>query len=275
MARRRYRLVARRHGRTTTLPIRSFAVISDASLGPDRRGRVVAVYSRCGSRGCDLHEFRFRTGRERLLRHLSSRSTSESAPTIWRDRVAFLRRPTGSKRPLDIYIAGPGRSLRKVRGGARGQGYTGVDQMELRGGRLAFSWITEVKECPGVPRDPDDKMDPDPAQRTEIFVVEGNRRRRLDAGCETGDVSYVGSATNGAKGVGYVRVSAAAEPLGATVQEYTRIQPATGERSSRPLRTDFDPFSVADDGESIYTVEDRARDGGAKRYALVRRPTAP
>lgn len=273
--RRRYRLVARRHGRTVTLPIRPSTSLLDASLGPDRRGQTVAVYSRCRSRGCDLYQFRFKTGRETLLRRVSSPSTSEFSPTIWRDRLAFLRRSSGRNGSVGIYIAGPGRSLRKVRGGTQGQGSTGVTQLKLRGSRLAFSWTTQVKQCPGVPSDPDAKMDPDPSERTEIFVVDGNRRRRLDAGCERSTIRYVGSATNGAKGVGYVRVRDAADPAEPPAQEYTRVQPTIGERSSRPLQFDFDPFSVADDGMSVYTVEDRASDRDAKRWVLVRRPTAP
>ena len=101
--RRVYRLVGLHEGRVRTLAIRSRSVPFDVDLGPDARGRTVAVYSRCREepvtgppvgpfpfyrtgRGCRLYEYRFSSARERRLgsrfraaAHCSCRRSGASA----------------------------------------------------------------------------------------------------------------------------------------------------------------------------------------------------
>nr|MBA3747621.1 hypothetical protein [Solirubrobacterales bacterium] len=66
----------------------------DVSLGPDVRGRVVALYTRCrtATRGCDVYRYDLRTRRASRVRSVSSRAFDESWPAQWRDRVVVSRR---------------------------------------------------------------------------------------------------------------------------------------------------------------------------------------
>ena len=93
-ASQRYALVVRQGevtapARTATSP-RAF----DVSLGPDSRGRVVALYTRCATAGrdCDVYRYDLRTRRESRLRSVSSASFDEAWPAQWRGRIAFARR---------------------------------------------------------------------------------------------------------------------------------------------------------------------------------------
>jgi hypothetical protein len=66
----------------------------DVSLGPDSKGRTVALYTRCrtSTRGCDIYRYELRTRSERRLSSVSSPSLDEAWPAQWRDRIAFVRR---------------------------------------------------------------------------------------------------------------------------------------------------------------------------------------
>ena len=72
----------------------------DVSLGPDSRGRVVALYTRCRTaargrtpeRGCDVYRYDLRTRRESKLASVSSPALDEAWPAQWRDRITFARR---------------------------------------------------------------------------------------------------------------------------------------------------------------------------------------
>jgi hypothetical protein len=96
----RYQLVIRRGDRARRAPIAGATQPFDVSLGPDARGRVVALYTRCRraatarrrATGCDVYRYDVRSGRERKLTALSSPRMDEAWPVQWRDRVAFVRR---------------------------------------------------------------------------------------------------------------------------------------------------------------------------------------
>jgi hypothetical protein len=165
------------------------AVPFDVDVGPDKQGRAVAVYSRCQhehfasndlnsgqiaygapnarNADCDLYEVVLPSGRERKLRHLSTRTASETLPTIWGNAVAFVRvythrRGLAGVLPHLYYARGNGQ-IRQVRGGTRGyyafhgylNGYAVADggpgplQMDLRGKVLAFSWNSARRACNG------------------------------------------------------------------------------------------------------------------------------
>lgn len=66
----------------------------DVSLGPNTKGRTVALYTRCrtASRGCDIYRYELRTNSETRLASVSSPSLDEAWPAQWRGRVAFVRR---------------------------------------------------------------------------------------------------------------------------------------------------------------------------------------
>lgn len=160
----------------------------DVELGIDGRGRLVAVYSRCARQrvseprsgspfprldtasGCAVHQYRFADERERLLRR-PPRNRSEYLPSRWGAKLAVVQRDErlrrSSRRAVRIAIvdlrsgrrrweqggtrsayvpprAGGGRT-----GTARGPGPIGLD---LRDGRLTYSWAVEPRYCAGMNR---------------------------------------------------------------------------------------------------------------------------
>jgi len=90
----RYSLVIRRGATTAAAAVATAGRAFDVSLGPDVRGRVVALYTRCrtATRGCDVYRYDLRTRRESRVRSVSSRAFDESWPAQWRDRVVVSRR---------------------------------------------------------------------------------------------------------------------------------------------------------------------------------------
>jgi len=169
----RFALMTHTAGGTVRVPVAPRRVPFDVDLGPTAGGHVAAVYSRCRrdpppsgaggtpalyerGRGCDVFEYDFATGRERLVAEASSPVASESWPAIWRTRLAFERtydahrrapllyiRTLGSRAPSRRLPTGPRRGCAGTGAGARYCGdpllsrATGLD---LRGRRLAFSW---------------------------------------------------------------------------------------------------------------------------------------
>ena len=93
----RYRLtIAGRGGTPAAAPIRPATRPFDVSLGPDAKGRVVALYTRCATaagRRCDVYRYTLATRREAKL-GLSSPREDEAWPAQWGARVAFVRRRT-------------------------------------------------------------------------------------------------------------------------------------------------------------------------------------
>lgn len=140
-----YRLTEYVNGRVRTVPVAPNAVPFDVDLGPDRRGRALAVYSRCrrppvttwqlnGRRGCDLYAYRFSTRRQVRLSRANS-GADEYHPTVWRGKLAFTRTYRTTRRLLYWRALNrPGRS-RRLAGGGRG----GVpEQLDMRSGSVAF-----------------------------------------------------------------------------------------------------------------------------------------
>ncbi len=141
----------------------------DVDLGPTAEG-LVATYSRCrvevsgpgaflpvdydeGS-GCDAYLLDVATGVERKLSGLSTNQADETWPTVWRDKVAFVR--SYDRKPdlpyLYVRPLAGGRSERQP-GGTRkvcsrdGRRLVCTDErvsrpyaLELYGRRLAFGW---------------------------------------------------------------------------------------------------------------------------------------
>jgi hypothetical protein len=90
----RYALVVQRGGRTARAPIANAARPFDVSLGPDARGRIVALYTRCrrATTGCDVYRYDVASGRERRVAAVSSPDSDEAWPAQWRGRLTFVRR---------------------------------------------------------------------------------------------------------------------------------------------------------------------------------------
>lgn len=91
----------------------------DVQLGPDARGRIVAIYARCGARDCGLSRFDVTAtaARAQELRSVSSGAFVEAAPAIWRSTVVFTRRIRGCDVPYvkDLRSSRPSRRLLRAK----------------------------------------------------------------------------------------------------------------------------------------------------------------
>lgn len=155
-------------GQTVTPDVRARSVPFDVDLGPDRNGRTVAVYSRCSvepdydasfarsrwpyvrGRGCDVYGLDVSTGRERRVTAAARKSFSEVLPTIWKDRIAFVRTPKGwreASRP-QLRITAPGKRMRTMTGGSS-DFRTGPTKLDSYGRRVVFEWETAPARCSG------------------------------------------------------------------------------------------------------------------------------
>ena len=233
-AHRRYRLFERFRDRTRRLPIRSRRTPFDVDLGPDGRGGLVAVYSRCNDEiarsGCDLFRFDLQRRREARLRSVSRRTANEQLPTIWGTHIAFVR-TTGASDARILTSRIGGEDERRVVGGtapsrpgAQGRAPTsnsyGPVELELRGGTLAFMWDTVPEECQAAQLPTNETG----IVSSEVWIVDGGDRRRLIAGCAQPQAL----AMQGASFVGrwlyfrYARRSAPDQPLrGIVRREHT------------------------------------------------------
>jgi hypothetical protein len=118
------------------------AGLFDAKLGRDRRGSLVAVYTRCAGLGggdCDAHQLDLATRRERRVKGASSDRCSEFAPSIWRGTVAFARR--GPRGCNGLYLMRPGGALRRLDN--RAPAVTDIDR-----GRVAYLYAPTLRESP-------------------------------------------------------------------------------------------------------------------------------
>ena len=86
----RYRLVIRRGDQAAPVPIADSRRAFDVSLGPDARGRVVALYTRCRTpnHGCDVYRYDVGARSERKVAAVSSTTRDEAWPVQWGDRLA-------------------------------------------------------------------------------------------------------------------------------------------------------------------------------------------
>ncbi len=156
------------NGRAQEVPIAPRGVPFDVDLGPGTDGQVLAVYSRCEqepqmdrrstgpapawttARRCDLYRFDFRAQQESLLDGPST-SNTEVLPTIWRDRVGFVRIYHDRKglrgRVPYVYVRDAGRRSERQPGGGRGvSGLPGPVGIDLEGTLLGMAWTYERDE---------------------------------------------------------------------------------------------------------------------------------
>jgi hypothetical protein len=146
-----YRLaISRNGGPPEILAVAAQATPFDVDVGPDKAGSATLVYSRCGSPGprprrCDLYRYSLSRAAERKLRGPSTLRGSETAPTIWRTRLAWARLPgAGATRTPRVYtrtLSAPRSRPSRRLPGPRLCGRYGctVNELELRGRRLALN----------------------------------------------------------------------------------------------------------------------------------------
>ena len=135
-----------RAGRVERLPVRSRKVPFDLDLGPDARGRAVAVYSRCAGehnierpvRRCDVYQLSLTSGRERRLRRVSTLPRSEYAPTIWRGTVAYASATRSGRRPRLMLLRRGARRPRRLLTRTGLTASSRLEPMDLTSNALVF-----------------------------------------------------------------------------------------------------------------------------------------
>ncbi len=141
-AAQRYRLVLRRGGRHMQAKIAGSRKPFDVSLGTDRRGRTVALYTRCrraGERGCDVYRYDLATRTEERIDAVSAPDEDEAWPAQSGDVLAFVRRRRSGGRglvrdcdvPFARRLSSPAPSRRLDRGAC-----ARTTALSLRGSRI-------------------------------------------------------------------------------------------------------------------------------------------
>jgi hypothetical protein len=110
----------------------------DVSLGPDANGDVVAIYRKCGSDGCDVRRLYVATGRDQLLRSVSSPQYDEATPAIWRSTVVFTRQSGDCDIPYVKDLSSSKSSRRLLKSKCL---TTPAGQAAIRGSRIVISSV--------------------------------------------------------------------------------------------------------------------------------------
>jgi hypothetical protein len=171
----RWRLTVRAPDGTVVTPaIADFGAPPRAQIGSTGFAvagrRLLAVYSRCQGAsaiaGCDVYAYDLRAGTEERVDKLSSRTYSETAPSIELGRLAFVRRGGGPKPGVYYYALGSKAAPRRLsptlaRETANNGTRVAYTYNSSRGGGLAVrqlsghaSALVPVSRQPAVPRSP-------------------------------------------------------------------------------------------------------------------------
>ena len=154
-----YKLMTLSNGVPTPLPVAPRPDAFDVSLGAGEGPNPVAVYSRCtgktpplytegglvhSSSGCDIYRYDFATRSERKVTSVSSSRFSETQPSIWGNRIAFVRelRPTGRQSVRNAVYVGRTQGARRARRQPTPRSPRGgqVEGVNLTGRGLFFVW---------------------------------------------------------------------------------------------------------------------------------------
>jgi hypothetical protein len=233
-------------GATEQVPVPPSPTPFEADLGPGPGGGPVAVYARCRP-GCDVFMFDFATGRERRVPGAASAAYSESAPTVWRDRVAFARVRGARQRVPRIRLVSltRPRRARTLPGGSRAclRARFGpcrrilVGDLELSGRRLAILWIHDIGEI----------------RRFEMLSGRLGRRPGILARTSHGALSS----------------SAFFDPGYAGAHLYFGFsRSGSGPSTSRFVRARLDTGAL-EDAEAPFRLVGFARDGASTYYAMA------
>jgi hypothetical protein len=171
----RWRLAVRAPDGTVTTPaIADFGAAPAAQIGSTGYAiagrRLLAVYSRCqgasATAGCDVYAYDLRAGTEERIAQLSSRTYSETAPSLELGRFAFVRRGGGPRPGLYTYTLGSSKAPRRLSATLARETATNGTRVAYsynssRGGGLAVRLLSghggvlvPVSRQPAVPRSP-------------------------------------------------------------------------------------------------------------------------
>jgi len=207
---RRFRLVLWHDGTLETAPIPSRAAAFDVDLGLDRRGRLVAVYSRCAKTfpqlpretppihaydtRCDLYRYDVLSRREARIAQPSRKRTSEFLPAIAGGRLVFARQEPAPPR-LDPRIPAivsarmsPYREQALARpagraGDAAVGGNLGPLSIDADRGRAVVGWsqVPHRRTC----GDLDPRADPPTVHDVLLYDLRDRSRRTLEDDCHS------------------------------------------------------------------------------------------
>lgn len=109
-----YRLMRLAGGQASALPVAPSTRDFQADVGPTAKGDPFYVYVRCGEEegSCDLFAYNPRTGIEQRSK-ASDPSHSESLPTYWRGRLAFVREYATAGAPKQVVYQRPNPDTRR------------------------------------------------------------------------------------------------------------------------------------------------------------------
>ena len=95
-----YRLVLQDSRARSVAPVPGSAKPFDVSLGSDRLGRPVALYTRCrtAERGCDVYRYALTGGSEQRIRSVSAPGEDEAWPVQAGNLLTFVRRRSSGGR---------------------------------------------------------------------------------------------------------------------------------------------------------------------------------
>ena len=171
----RWRLTVRApDGSVTTPAIADFGAPPRAQIGSTGFAvagrRLLAVYSRCQGAsaiaGCDVYGYDLRAGTEEKIAKLSSKTYSETAPSLELGRLAFVRRGGGPKPGLYYYALGSTAAPKRLTSTLARETATNGTRVAYtynssRGGGLAVRRLSgdggvlvPVSRQPAVPRSP-------------------------------------------------------------------------------------------------------------------------
>ncbi|MDA0178693.1 hypothetical protein OJ997_00175 [Solirubrobacter phytolaccae] len=266
---RRFRLIVWHGGRARHADVAPRGAAFDVDLGVDRRGRVVAVYSRCArydrqqlrtglpihvfNARCDLYEYDVAARRERRLARPSRRARSEFLPAIDRGRLVFARGARRGVRIPELVSAtfSPYREQRLPRPGGRQTdvadgGNRGPTAIDATDGLAVVGW----QQVP-----PRTRCDSEIASRVTYqvlaYALKDRGRRTLDDDCDSdGEVFYVSPSLSA--GRVFYAFSPGADPL---VFGVRRFDLATGAHADGPPARPL-IVSTQTGGDWTWTVRD-------------------
>jgi|GEM_PF-1350782 len=249
------------------LPVAQRAVPFDADAGPDANDSPVVVYSRCRrepapsiglppspdwqtARGCDLYGLTLTgTPVEHKLAAASSRTQSETTPSIWRGGVAFARHADGAHTPRLLYLPNAATRPRPLGGGsvqtcdglcAFADVHDSVDQLDIGPSRAVVLWRMTGGAVYGTGL----------AWELRAGSLKGGQSTLLDTGLISGACGF--SLPNGATATaGSISFNDAGSPCDVTETSFVTVDPVTGARGLAPTPGGL-AVATARDGDTIF-----------------------
>jgi hypothetical protein len=270
----RWALVRWHAGVVDVLPVAQRSVPFDADAGSDAAGDPVVVYSRCSedppslpggadfgaapapdwqsARGCDLYELSLTgTPVEHKLTAASSKTQSETTPSMWRGGLAFARHADGSAYTKLVYLPKGSRKSRTLGGGSVQtcdencsplRSHDGIDQLDIGPARAVFLWRMSGGSVGGTGI----------AWELRAASLKGGQSTLLDSGGISGACGFsLPSAGTATTSDGLVSYLGAGSDCGPTQTQFATVDPVTGVRGVAATPGGL-AAGASRDGDTIY-----------------------